>query len=189
MAEPQSPRNYVEHRYFEPLKSAHSPSQSPSPEPQSTKIKVPSIQDTLLDQQRITIDRPHLRSSNSHKRPTVPPKPIRDSSVSPSPDSRPNSQQITVAASAAAAAPPPDELRGQLPWSYFKSPSDITGPKRTFTHLRDDEDLPAVPVPDYTLHFPRKDRPTANSTEENGGRYRKHGQPKRTAPTVLHTDL
>lgn len=177
MAEPQSPRNYVEHRYFEPLKTAPSPTPSPDP-----THKVPFMPSGLLDQQRITIDRPHLRSSSGQSRPAVPPKPNRDSSVSPNPDTARNSNQI------AAAAPPPEELRGQLPWSYFKSPSDITGPKRTFTHLRDDEDLPAVPVPDYTLHFPRKDRPVANSSEDNGGRYLKNGW-KKQSNKVLHTDL
>lgn len=176
MAEPQSPRNYVEHRYFEPLKSAPSPTPSPDP-----TTKVPFAQTSLLDQQRLTIDRPHLRSSNNQNRPAVPPKPIRDSSSSPNPDnSRPTSQAVPAAA-------PPEELRGQLPWSYFKSPSDISGPKRTFTNLREGEDLPAVPVPDYTLHFPRKDRPSANSSEDNGGRYSKNGWKKQ--PKVLHTDL
>lgn len=177
MTEPQSPRNYVEHRYFEPLKSAPSP--TPSPDPANNKAHF--VQDSLLEQQRITIDRPHLRSSTNQKGPAVAPKPIRDSSISANPDNaRPMSQ-------APAAAAPPEELRGQLPWSYFKSPSDISGPKRTFTHLREDEDLPAVPVPDYTLHFPRKDRPSANPSEDTGGRYSKVA--RKNKPKVLNTDL
>lgn len=141
--EPQSPRNYVEHRYFEPLKTDTSYQQH----------------DQRLDNQRLTIVRPQLRSSSPSNRPAVPPKPHkaqRDSASSPL-DQRHSNQ------------PPPEELRGQLPWSYFKSPADITGPKRTFTHLREDEDLPPVPVPDYTLHFPRKDRQFAANSSDDGG--------------------
>lgn len=51
-----------------------------------------------------------------------------------------------------------DELRSQLPWSYFDARSDVIKPKKSFNELRDDEDLPPVPVPDYTIQLPRKDR-------------------------------
>lgn len=65
---------------------------------------------------------------------------------------------------------PPEELRGQLPWSYTQAREDITGPKRTFVNLKADEELPPVPVPDYTLHFPRVKRQpmtTGNGGEES----------------------
>lgn len=52
------------------------------------------------------------------------------------------------------------ELRGQLPWSYFNAREDIVAPRKTLAHVEDHEVLPPVPVPDYTLHFPRKDRYT-----------------------------
>lgn len=51
-----------------------------------------------------------------------------------------------------------DELRGQLPWSYFGARSDVVKPKKSFIELRDDEDLPPVPVPDYTMKFSPKER-------------------------------
>lgn len=51
---------------------------------------------------------------------------------------------------------PPDELKSQLPWSYFQDPDDTTRPQK---QRHDDELLPPVPVPDYTLHFPKKERP------------------------------
>lgn len=202
------PQSVTEHRYFEPLKG-----RSPSPNPQELQhqqaiaaavqhnyhnraSKIPMLQGSLLEQQRITIERPHLRSSRgplassgsyggggsnnvvnnasnndpagmrANRASTMLADSHRHSHYAAASSPSPGADGLTVAA--AATAPPPDELRGQLPWSYFKSPSDITGPKRTFTQLRDDEDLPPVPVPDYTLHFPRKDRPSTNSSDEGG---------------------
>lgn len=49
-----------------------------------------------------------------------------------------------------------------MPWSYF-SRTDIVKPKKSFVELRDDEDLPPVPVPDYTMKFPQKERSTSGS--------------------------
>lgn len=155
-----------ERRYFEPLKSG---TDSPPISPKrfgngddellrnGGTNKVPVLAGNLLEQQRISIERPHLRKTP----PAVLPKPVR-------------ADVVTSISATDPHAPPPEELRGQLPWSYFKNPTDITGPKKTFTQLRDDEDLPPVPVPDYTLHFPRKDRPSTNSSsEDGGGMYRK----------------
>lgn len=51
---------------------------------------------------------------------------------------------------------PPDELRSQLPWSYFQDRDEMTRPQK---QRSDEADLPPVPVPDYTLHFPKKERP------------------------------
>lgn len=56
-----------------------------------------------------------------------------------------------------------DELRGQLPWSYFGSRAEVVKPRKSFLELRDDEDLPPVPVPDYTIKFPQKERATSAS--------------------------
>lgn len=59
-----------------------------------------------------------------------------------------------------------EELRSQLPWSYFGARSDAIKPKKSFIELRDDEDLPPVPVPDYTMNFSRKDRRSQHSERD-----------------------
>lgn len=61
---------------------------------------------------------------------------------------RPTSQNFRVS----------DELRSQLPWSYFNARDDLSSPRRALTHVDNHEVLPPVPVPDYTLHFPKKER-------------------------------
>lgn len=109
------------------------------------------------EQKRLSIDRPHLSSS----KPSKLPKTISELSnevSKPRPDSRHSAHNH-----------PPAELRGQLPWSYFTSRDDVSGPKKTFTQLREDEDVPPVPVPDYTLHFPKKDRPRTSSVTTDDG--------------------
>lgn len=193
-----TPKNHYqlnERRYFEPLKRESSSSPPPvAPKPDKSngltqnmgdqmqhqagavrENKIPYLTDSLLEQQRISIERPHLKSSTKQTPPVPLPKPTREPPVPTADTKRYSShpagsnvgsehhQAVTV---------PPEELRSQLPWSYFKNRNDISGPKRTFTHLRDDEDLPPVPVPDYTLHFPRKDRPSTNSSEEGGMYYK-----------------
>lgn len=55
------------------------------------------------------------------------------------------------------------ELRGQLPWSYTNIMNDLIAQKRIQSHLpqneeNEDENYPPIPVPDYTLHPPKKDR-------------------------------
>lgn len=102
------------------------------------------------DKRRITIDRPHLRVSSPPNRPDRPKK-LKPSTTLSTEDVAQQAPRSSVVKST-------DELRSQLPWSYFKSREDISGPRKTFQNLRVDEDLPPVPVPDYTLHFPRKDR-------------------------------
>lgn len=114
------------------------------------------IDDNVFDDdRRITIDRPHLRVSSPPARPARPKKPKPSTTSSAEDVTQPRSSVVK----------PTDELRSQLPWSYFKSREDISGPKKTFQNLRVDEDLPPVPVPDYTLHFPRKDRTSKMSDD------------------------
>lgn len=45
-----------------------------------------------------------------------------------------------------------DELRSQLPWSYFGAGANV--PRKSL-QLREDEELPPVPVPDYTMNLSR----------------------------------
>lgn len=60
--------------------------------------------------------------------------------------------------------PTPDELRSQLPWSYFQDPTEPQRPQR---QRHEDELLPPVPVPDYTLHFPKRERPPTKPKPKN----------------------
>lgn len=79
------------------------------------------------------------RNSNEiRQKPFVPPKPSSNrSSMQP---------VATVERSDSRNSNPPDVLRGQLPWSYFKSSKDV--PKKAFQHVVEE------PVPDYPM-FPR----------------------------------
>lgn len=106
----------------------------------------------------IKIDRPHFRLPN---KPSLLKK-LSDSSynaeaidVVDSPDHNPHSPSASFST---------EELRSQLPWSYFQSRDDVLKPRKTFSELREDEELPPVPVPDYTLHFPRKDRTVSSAS-------------------------
>lgn len=108
------------------------------------------------EEKRLSIERPHLTSSKSSIL-SNPNNELSKESTKPRTDSRQSFNN------------PPAELRGQLPWSYFKSRDDVSGPRKTFTQLREDEDTPPVPVPDYTLHFPKKDRPRTSSVTTDDG--------------------
>lgn len=111
------------------------------------------------------------RSSEVKQRPKVPPKPHNPNRVSmqpwnveersnDQPESRNSGAKVDRTSSTHRA---PEELRGQLPWSYFKARDDV--PKKAFTELTEEEDLPAVPVPDYTLHFPKNRRQNMSDSE------------------------
>lgn len=83
----------------------------------------------------LKIERPHFRLP--HKPSLL--KKLSDSSyVVPDEQPHPAPAQYTG-----------EELRSQLPWSYFSARSDVIKPKKSFNELRYDEDLPPVPVPDY----------------------------------------
>lgn len=111
----------------------------------------------------LKIDRPHFRLPN---KPSLLKKLSDSSYIMPD-----ETSGVTTAYAG-------NELRNQMPWSYFPGRQDITDstagpspirkPKNSFLDLRNDEDLPPVPVPDYTMHMPRNDR-----TKNNGNAIRK----------------
>jgi hypothetical protein len=51
-----------------------------------------------------------------------------------------------------------EELRGQLPWSYFQDRDNLA--PRPQSSPANGIINPPIPVPDYTLHFPKKERQT-----------------------------
>lgn len=108
-------------------------------------------------------------SSSAKQRPPVPPKPYNPNRVSKQPsiaeERRADSRNSAAKVDRNSSMVGPEELRGQLPWSYFKARDDV--PKKAFTELKEDEELPAVPVPDYTLHFPKTKR-TRLSSDSDG---------------------
>jgi len=64
---------------------------------------------------------------------------------------------------------PPDELRGQLPWSYFGPRDAPMKPKPKQSPVVEEElERPPVPVPDYTLHFGKMNRPSTSNWSEDG---------------------
>lgn len=113
-------------------------------------------------------------SSEAKQRPPVPPKPYNPNRVSQNPSfvddrrsDRPDSRNSgSKAVDRTSSMNAPEELRGQLPWSYFKARDDI--PKKAFTDLNEDEELPRVPIPDYTLHFPKAKRINLSDSDGDG---------------------
>jgi hypothetical protein len=110
--------------------------------------------------------------SELKKRPVPPPKPQNNRySMQPAPQeaevnyrnpSRTSSAKVDRSSSQLNA---PDELRSQLPWSYFKPRDDV--PKKAFNNLEEADELPAVPIPDYTLHFPPKRRVNLSDSDNS----------------------
>lgn len=76
--------------------------------------------------------------------------------------------------------PVPVELRNQFAFNYLVDPNGQNQvPKRTLRNLHEDEESPAVPVPDYTLHFPpsgRKRTNWSNSDEDYSGQWSQQNQ-------------
>jgi hypothetical protein len=109
-------------------------------------------------------------SSSAKQKPKVPPKPYNPNRVSQQPsfveERRPESRVSAAKVDRNSSMTAPEELRGQLPWSYFKARDDV--PKKAFTELTEDEELPPVPIPDYTLHFPKAKRMNVNDSDGDG---------------------
>lgn len=116
----------------------------------------------------LKIERPHFRLP--HKPSLL--KKLSDSSYVPPPEELPHHQSVQYTG---------EELRGQLPWSYFGARSDVIKPKKSFVELRDDEDIPPVPVPDYTMKFPRDGRPVTGGSERRSMPAKKFINPKKGA--------
>lgn len=77
-----------------------------------------------------------------------------------------------------------DELRSQLPWSYFGARGN--GPRKSFVELREDEELPPVPVPDYTMNLSRmKDGRPVNGDRKSAAPPKKFINPKRGTANEL----
>lgn len=77
---------------------------------------------------------------------------------------------------------PPDELRSQLPWSYFGPRNVPMKPKQKQTPVVEEElEKPPVPVPDYTLHFGKTNRPSTSTWSDDGASAVHRGAP---APSV-----
>ncbi|PNF28839.1 hypothetical protein B7P43_G04415 [Cryptotermes secundus] len=73
---------------------------------------------------------------------------------------------------------PPDELRSQLPWSYFGPRNVPMKPKQKQTPVVEEElEKPPVPVPDYTLHFGKTNRPSTSTWSEDGVSANHRGAP------------
>lgn len=108
----------------------------------------------------VKIERPHFRCPNTNKSSLL--KKLSDSSyVKPEVyDDHHHSASVQYTG---------EELRSQLPWSYFGASKDVIKPKKSFLELRDDEDLPPVPVPDYTMNISRKDHRQSQKNERNIG--------------------
>lgn len=47
----------------------------------------------------------------------------------------------------------PQELRSQLPWSYFSTGDEV--PKHALVHMEDSE-IPGTPLPDYDMNVPKR---------------------------------
>jgi hypothetical protein len=92
------------------------------------------------------------RDSTSRHKPNIPPKPMNRNSMQPYGGIQ-RSESYNSNRSSGRATKPPEELRGQLPWSYFKTSREA--PKKAFTHVMENEETPHVPDPDYHQYASR----------------------------------
>lgn len=124
--------------------------------------------------EELKIDRPHFRLPN---KPSLLKK-LSDSSY------------VETAETNVATAPyAGDVLRSQMPWSYFhgrQDSNDVTAStsalrrsKQAFAGLREDEDHPPVPVPDYTFNA-RKERNLLMNSGRRGTPPKKFINPQRS---------
>lgn len=89
------------------------------------------------------------------------------------PDSALNGARVERSSSSL--KPVPAELRNQFAFNYLDPNNQV--PKRAFQNLKEDEEPPAVPVPDYTLHFnSRKRTNLSNSDEDYSGQWSQQNQ-------------
>ena len=112
---------------------------------------------------------PSVRSK-SDARPQVPPKPHNQKRYSVDEDrfEKPENRSSLSKIDRSSSINANEEIRGSIaPWSYFKSRDDT--PKRVIKDIQEDEDLPPVPVPDYTLHFPKTKRANLNDNSDGDG--------------------
>lgn len=144
----------------------------------------------MVADDQLKIERPHFRLPN---KPSLLKK-LSDSSY------------VVPDESNSAHSPPyaGDLLRSQMPWSYFQPQTDSTHhsatvsgmikPKKSFSQLRDDEDTPPVPVPDYTMHVAQNrhsSQPKISSSSSSSKRSRpakKFINPQRGAQNNGHDD-
>lgn len=113
---------------------------------------------------------PPSTRSKSDARPQVPPKPNNQKrySIDEERFERPENRSSFSKVDRSSSINANEEIRGSIaPWSYFKSRDDT--PKRLIKDIQEDEDLPPVPVPDYTLHFPKTKRANLNDNSDGDG--------------------
>jgi hypothetical protein len=133
---------------------------------------------------------PVARSMSENKtKPVPPPKPNNRYSMQPMmekeepvlyrPQDRPTNPP-KLDRNSSSIKPVPAELRNQFAFNYLVDPNGQSQvPKRSFRNLSEDEESPAVPVPDYTLHFPpsgRKRTNWSNSDEDYSGQWSQQNQ-------------
>lgn len=124
--------------------------------------------------------------SEIKSKPAPPPKPNNRYSMQPMAEMdepilyRPQERPLNAARverSSSSLKPVPAELRNQFAFNYLDPNNQV--PKRTFQNLSEDEELPNVPVPDYTLHFPQNSRKRTNlssSDEDYSGQWSQQNQ-------------
>lgn len=138
----------------------------------------PSWRDMTTEE--LKINRPHFRLPN---KPSLLKK-LSDSSY------------IEASESNTASAPyAKDVLRSEMPWSYFngrQDPTDVAATKlamrkskEIFADLRDDEEHPPVPVPDYTMNA-RKDRKIFLNSGRQGTPSKVFKNPQRSTKSRKH---
>lgn len=127
------------------------------------------------------------RSQSDLKKPVPPPKPNNRYSMQPMmeydepilyrPQDRPTNPP-RLDRNSSSIKPVPVELRNQFAFNYLDPNNQV--PKRAFQNLSEEEESPAVPIPDYTLHFPANNRRRTNlnssSEEDYSSQYSQQNQ-------------
>ncbi|KAJ9580427.1 hypothetical protein L9F63_024403, partial [Diploptera punctata] len=96
---------------------------------------------------------------------------INDANAPPDPEAGRKQAERNESQRSNSAGKTPEELRSQLPWSYYRPRDAPLKPKLKPTREVVVEEMPPVPVPDYTLHFGKNPRPsnTWSETSSNTG--------------------